>query len=217
MTKQVVVIDYGIGNVFSVCNALKEVNVDAVLSGDLNVIKSADRIVLPGVGAFSRAMSALKDKGIDDAIRAFVETERPFLGICIGMQVLMQHSTEMGTHQGLGLIEGIVDRIDSKTTDGARLLVPHISWAQLHKPKSAPEDIWNQCVLPQRNDHNPAYYFVHSYSARPVHKDNLLAEATYGGHALTAAIKKNNITGLQFHPERSGKAGLELLNRFTQI
>lgn len=217
MSKQAIVIDYGIGNVFSVCNALKEIGVDPVLSADPKVIETADRVILPGVGAYSRAMAALVSKGFDDALRTFVQTGRPFLGICIGMQVLLEQSNEMGIHQGLGLIEGSVEKIPNEHANGERLLVPHISWASVVKPDGPIAAPWKGSILESKCDSLQTYYFVHSYAARPTNPKNLLAQTTYGGHQLTAAIQKDNITGVQFHPERSGKTGLKLLDRFVRM
>lgn len=214
MSGKTVVIDYGIGNVFSVCNALGEIGADVSLTGELAAIRSADRVILPGVGAFARAMDELNARGISDALRDFVATGRPFLGICIGMQVLMQRSSEFGVTEGLGFIEGSVDRISSESSDGARLRVPHIGWGQVRPAAGVNEEAWRASPLsaPQGND---SFYFVHSFHARPADPAHRYATVDYGGNEVTAAVRRDNILGVQFHPERSGSAGLRLLSHFS--
>lgn len=214
MSGSVVVVDYGIGNVFSVCNALKKVGAEPVLTRDPAAILSADRLVLPGVGAFARAMDALRGYGLDDALRQFVETERPFLGVCIGMQVLMDVSAEFGEHAGLGFIKGRVQRIPDKG-DGGLLRVPHICWSRVRAAKVAVGEAWEGSVL--RGGEGREFYFVHSYHAQPDDPAQLLAVVDYGGNEITAAIRKDNITGVQFHPERSGPEGLRLLQNFMTL
>ncbi|WP_394691586.1 imidazole glycerol phosphate synthase subunit HisH [Hoeflea sp.] len=215
MSGSLVVIDYGIGNVFSVCNALKQVGAEPQLTRDIDTILSADRVVLPGVGAFARAMDALRAYHLDEAVKKYVETGRPFLGICIGMQVLMEGSSEFGAHEGLGLIAGKVDRIPGITTAGAPLPVPHISWARVSPAAARTDSEWEATPLM-----DPAglldFYFVHSYHCQPTDEDCLLAQADYGGNAITAAVQRDNILGVQFHPERSGPAGLSVLSRFVR-
>lgn len=213
MSERVTVVDYGIGNVFSVCNALQKIGAEPQLTDDPKAIAQAERLILPGVGAFSRAMENLRQRGHVDAIAGFIETGRPFLGICIGMQLLMEVSTEFGEHAGLGHIAGKVDMISKTDADGRPLDVPHISWAEV-TPTSfgAAHPLFS---TPQDDPGASYFYFVHSFMAYPHNPEHLLATATYGGHRITAAVGRDNITGLQFHPERSGEAGLELLERFA--
>jgi len=213
MNCSVVVVDYGIGNVFSVCNALKKVGADPVLTRNVSTIQSADRVILPGVGAFARAMDALRGFGLDDAVRNYVGTGRPFLGICIGMQLLMDASDEFGEHAGLGLIRGRVQRIDDTDAEGRQLRVPHICWAQVRPPRESRVDEWRDSVL--EGEEGREFYFVHSYHAKPVDRARLLAVVNYGGNEITAAIRQDNVTGVQFHPERSGPEGLRLLQTFV--
>lgn len=213
MSDRVTVVDYGIGNVYSVCNALARIGATPELTGDPAAIASAERVILPGVGAFSRAMDNLRAGGLDAAIARFIDTGRPFLGICIGMQVLMEVSTEFGEHAGLGYIPGRVERIPDTGSDGRKLTVPHIAWAKVQAttdPASGP------LALPQDDAGGRHFYFVHSFMGRPTDPAHLLATADYGGNAITAAIGRDNILGLQFHPERSGPAGLALLDRFVK-
>lgn len=211
MSSSVVVVDYGIGNVFSVCNALKKVGAEPELTRDVSKILAADRVILPGVGAFAKAMKALQQYGLDEVLRSFVSTERPFLGICIGMQVLMDASAEFGEHPGLGFIPGRVDRISSIGTDGTPLRVPHICWGRVQFLNTASSD---EGVRTLRAGGNQDFYFVHSYHAKPRDSRHVLAVTEYGGNNITAAVHKDNIVGVQFHPERSGPAGLALLESF---
>lgn len=205
-----VVVNYGIGNVFSVCNALRAIGCEAKLTGDLSAIRNADRLILPGVGAFARAMDALHGKGISDALRDFVSTGRPFLGICIGMQVLMERSSEFGETEGLGFVPGTVERIGSQSPSGQHLRVPHIGWAAL-APSNGTRERWRETALERADG---AVYFVHSYHCQPADPQHRIAYADYDGLEITAAIRRDNITGLQFHPERSGMAGQKILEQF---
>ncbi len=213
MNHSVVVVDYGIGNVFSVCNALKQVGAEPLLTRDIPTILQADRVILPGVGAFGRAMDALRSFGLDEALNKYVATGRPFLGICIGMQVLMDSSLEFGVHAGLGFISGSVERIASVGKDGHPLRVPHISWSKVKPARGFPSEQWQSTPLAD-DEEQQEFYFVHSYHAKPNDAANLLAVVDHGGNSVTAAVAKDNIVGVQFHPERSGLAGLNLLGKF---
>lgn len=212
MSKRALVVDYGIGNVFSVCNALRAVGIEADLTGDLAAIRSADRLILPGVGAFGRAMDALQAGGIADALRDFVATERPFLGICIGMQVLMERSNEFGDRAGLCLVPGEVRRVDEET--GERR-VPHIGWATLRSDDGIAH--WEGTPLTALHSDSDALYFVHSYHCKPRDRADRIAYADYDGLEITAAIRRDNIVGVQFHPERSGLVGQRILSAFKDL
>ncbi|OCW57004.1 imidazole glycerol phosphate synthase subunit HisH [Hoeflea olei] len=216
MSTSVVVVDYGIGNVFSVCNALKQAGCEPNLTRAASDILSADKVILPGVGAFGRAIGALRDLGLDETLRRFVDTGRPFLGICIGMQLLMDRSTEFGEHTGLGFIPGIVDRIPGTAKDGAPLRVPHISWGEVSPAAEVSPEAWN--ATPLANGADPdCFYFVHSYHCTPSDPAHRLAVVDYGGNPITAAVRRDNLMGVQFHPERSGPAGLGFLERFINL
>lgn len=210
MSGKVLVIDYGIGNVFSVCNAFRRAGEDVELTDDPAAIRAADRLILPGVGAFARAMDALRAKGIINALQDFIATGRPFMGICIGMQVLMERSNEFGEHDGLGLIQGAVTRIPDQGPDGQHLRVPHIGWAEL-EPKA---QSWVGTPLAGTRPHADSVYFVHSYHCVPSNPSQIMAVANYDGVELTAAIRRDNIVGVQFHPERSGEFGQKILATF---
>lgn len=208
-----VVVDYGIGNVFSVCNAVAKVGGAATLTGDLDAIRAADRVILPGVGAFAKAMDALHAKGISSALKDFIATGKPFLGICIGMQVLMDRSQEFGVHDGLGFIRGEVRRIPSEGPEGSHLRVPHIGWASL-QPSGGSAARWADTPLRAAAGGKAAVYFVHSYHCVPQDPDHRIAFANYSGVEITASVRRDNITGVQFHPERSGAAGQAILRAF---
>ncbi len=211
---EVVVVDYGIGNVFSVCNALRQIGVETKLTRSLSEIQAADHLILPGVGAFGKAIEALKHYGLDDALARYKETERPFLGICIGMQLAMSESREFGAHQGLGFVDGMVERIPDAASDGKPLPVPHIAWSTITPPDGA-ASTWVSPPFEAFSEPGAAVYFVHSYHCVPKNDADLLAVASYGGRQVTAAIQSGSFTGVQFHPERSGPVGLCFLERFV--
>jgi glutamine amidotransferase len=211
MFKRVTVVDYGIGNVYSVCNALSSIGAIPELSADPDKIVAAEKLILPGVGAFSKAMENLRQRGLTNAVSEFVATGRPLLGICIGMQVLMESSTEFGEHIGLNHIPGRVEKIPNYNNDGDKVKVPHIGWAEIKPTRGVSDGLLSG--FKYKSD--SYFYFVHSFMCKPRNPDHLLATTTYRGLDITAAIGRNNIMGLQFHPERSGPAGLRLLSRFA--
>jgi glutamine amidotransferase len=210
----VVIVDYNIGNVFSVCHALRQTGVEPNLTGDRRQIENADRVILPGVGAFASARDELENRGLIEPILKFVDSGRPFLGICVGMQLLMDSSTEFGMTRGLGLIPGKVDRIPETDAAGQPHVVPHISWAAL---APAQHGSWSGTLLEPVRPGASSFYFVHSFMAYPESKEHVLAVADYNGRAITAAVRKDNITGVQFHPERSGPAGQKVLRHFLAV
>lgn len=208
----VVVIDYGMGNIKSVQRGLEEVGVSVTLSADPDIIQNADRLVLPGVGAFEDGMIGLKQGGIDQAIYRFVEKGNPMLGICLGMQMLLQSSEEHGVYQGLGLIDGSVQPIPQNDDAGFRRKTPHIGWSALKYPAYLDKKGSGclQCIEPSE-----FFYFVHSYMAVPDVDINRISYCEYEGMEITAAVQSDNVTGLQFHPEKSGAAGLKILSQFV--
>lgn len=216
MRSKCVVIDYGIGNVFSVMHALRSLGVEADLSSDPDRILAADRVVLPGVGAFGRAAERLRGLGLDETTSAFIATGRPFLGICVGMQLLMEEGHEFGTHPGLGIFPGTVDKVDITEEDGRRLRVPLIGWYPLTPPPGQDASVFRGTPLEGARD-GDAYYFVHSFAVRPADPAAVLATVSHAEQPVPAAIRKDNVIGVQFHPERSGEAGLALLDRFLKL
>ena len=215
MTPQnVIVVDYGVGNLLSVARALQTVGGQIELSGDPARIAAADRLVLPGVGAFGDCMAELGRRNLVEPVLRFAASGKPMLGICVGMQVLMEGSEEFGPHGGLALIPGRVSRIPATGTEGAPHKVPHIGWNPLlPKPNSS---AWQGTIF---NDVEPGAtcYFVHSFTAVPADDSHRLADATYGGRVISAAVRKGNVFGTQFHPEKSGPVGLQILKNFLEL
>lgn len=210
--KRVVIVDYGMGNIKSVQRGLEKIGATAELSSNAEAIAKADYLVLPGVGAFADGMAGIIGAGLLDAILSFAKTGNPLMGICLGMQMLLEESQEYGVHKGLGLIPGNVTAIPQKDGENFLRKTPHIGWNSL-KPTAAGEEWQRTCLL----DTEPGefFYFVHSFMAQPTDASNLLAQCEYEGFMVTAAIQKENVTGLQFHPEKSGAAGLKILKQFV--
>jgi glutamine amidotransferase len=207
---EVTLIDYGVGNLLSVQRGLEHCGAKVTLTADLEQILAAKRVVLPGVGAFANAMQALERKGLLAVIREIVRCQIPLLGICLGMQLLLEESEEFGVTAGLGLIPGRVIPIPSFAVNGEPLKTPHIGWNELI-PRSSSN--WTgSCLEGHRAEE--AMYFVHSFMAVPSDPTLRLADCSYGGHQIAAVIKQKNIIGCQFHPEKSGKCGLAFLRRF---
>ncbi len=210
----VAIVDYGVGNLLSLRRALQHCEADVTLAADAGAIAAADRIVLPGVGAFGHAAGELRRRGLDQALQGWVARERPLLGICVGMQMLMDHSQEFGRHDGLGLIAGAVVPVPPTGIDGRPHPIPHICWNGLLPPPG--RGAWPGHLL---DDVAPgeAAYFVHSFMAAPVAADDVVAIADYDGQPVTAAIGRGNVAGCQFHPEKSGAVGLKILRRFLAL
>jgi len=207
----VVIADYGIVNLRNICNAFEYVGATVIASSDPEVIKVADALVLPGVGSFSRGMEELAVRNLDEAIIECANSGRPVLGICLGMQLMMSTGTEYGITAGLGLIAGVVEKIPNKKRGGSIRKIPHIGWNAIRRDSNY--GVWeNTCLRATRE--NEDCYFVHSYHVKPFNTDNILAATNYDGVDIVAAIHENNVTGLQFHPERSGPAGLTILKQF---
>jgi glutamine amidotransferase len=203
---KVTVIDYGVGNLHSVLKALRESGGEPVVTAEPRVVGAAEQLVLPGVGAFGEAMAALKRHGLDEATRGFAATGRPLLGVCLGMQLFFTESAEFGRHAGLNLLPGRVVEIPRR----AGFKVPHTGWSEIAPPPNA---AWSGSVLADLPSGTHAY-FVHSFSAQPACEEDRLADTDYGGFRISAAVRRGNVTGCQFHPEKSGPAGLAILRRF---
>lgn len=199
------IIDYGVGNLFSLQCSLKKIGVEAVVTKDAEVIKKADRIILPGVGAFGDAADKLRATGLVDVITEEAKNGKPFLGICLGMQLLFQKGYEYGEHDGLGFIGGQVIPLEGKIP--AELNIPHMGWNALSLDKN--------CPLFKYIEDGDCVYFVHSYFATNC-ESSVVATAEYG-IPVTAAVGKGNIFGCQFHPEKSGDVGLKILKAFCEI
>ena len=199
------IIDYGVGNLFSLKSSLDAIGVQAVVTSDEEVIAAADQVILPGVGAFADAAAKLRDTGMADVVKREAAAGKPIMGICLGMQLLLEKSYEYGEHEGLGLIGGsvrpIADVIDKE------LKIPHIGWNRLIVKKQSP-------LFKYLSD-GDCVYFVHSYYATDC-EDAVTATAEYSAE-LTASVEKDNVYGCQFHPEKSGDVGLKILKAFCEI
>jgi glutamine amidotransferase len=206
----IAIIDYGSGNVHSVRRAFEHCGAAPVLTADAAAIESADRLVLPGVGAFADGMRSLRERGLVDPIRRFVESGRPFLGICLGMQMLATTSEEFGLHEGLNLIPGRVVQIPSSDVDGKAHKIPHIGWAEL-----VPAAPWAGSIFGSTRELT-SVYLVHSFQFEPEDDHHRLADCFYGGHRIAAALRAANVTACQFHPEKSGEAGLQMIASFLR-
>ncbi len=214
MSRVVTVIDYGMGNLLSVANAFNWCGAEVRVSDRREHIADADLLVLPGVGAFANAMEQLRISGLDEAIKEYARKERPFLGICLGMQMMLAESNEFGLHKGLGLIEGTVEPIPHEDAEGNAHKIPHIGWAEISS--SVEGDSWAGTIL-DRTPQGTPFYFVHSFTAFPHSQHNRLADTWYNGCQVSAVIQKGSLYGCQFHPEKSGEKGLELIKTFLAI
>jgi glutamine amidotransferase len=214
MSPGVVVIDYGVGNLFSVRRAFEQCGATVAFSSDPDEIMSAPRVVLPGVGAFADGMRGLIERKLDGVVRAYAELDRPLLGICLGMQMLADVSEEFGEHKGLGIIPGRVSAIENTTSDGRPHKIPHIGWAALQKPEGRQD--WDRTILHDVRQ-GEAVYLVHSYAFIPNDKAYRLADVDYHGRTISAAIQRGKVYGCQFHPEKSGAVGLKIVDRFLSL
>jgi len=210
-TPEVTVIDYGVGNLLSVQRGLEHCGAKVILTANPEKILTAKRVVLPGVGAFTNAMPALESLGLVAVIRELAQRKTPLLGICLGMQLLLEESDEFGVTAGLGLIPGRVIAVPDRTLSGVAQKTPHIGWSALQASNET--DGWQKTLL-QDNNPGEAVYFVHSFMAVPTDPMHRIADCIYGGHSIAAMIRRGHIMGCQFHPEKSGEVGLKLLRRF---
>lgn len=206
-----IIIDYGIGNLKSVQRGIIAVGGSAHISSSPEEILSANRLILPGVGAFGKGMEGLNCAGLVPVMKTYVESGRPLLGICLGMQMLMDYSEEFGITKGLGFIPGKVVEIPKQHVDGSYRKIPHIGWSALERPAGL--NSWSDTLM-KRIIAGDFFYFVHSFMAVPDSPSYILAQCEYESMQVTAAIRRDNVTGLQFHPEKSGSVGLKILEEF---
>lgn len=204
----IAIVDYGVGNLFSLCSSLKYIGQNAVITNDADVIRQSDRLVLPGVGAFEDAARKLRDSGMADVVRAEAGRGKPLLGVCLGMQLLFDVSYEYGEHAGLGLIPGKV--VSMEPVVPKEYKIPQIGWNGLVFPKDRPVS-----PLFKYTKEGEHVYFVHSFYATEC-DDAVIALTEYGA-LLTAAVAEKNVYGTQFHPEKSGSVGLGILKAFCEI
>lgn len=199
----IAIVDYGVGNLFSLKSSLAAIGQETIVSGDPNVIRRADKVILPGVGAFGEAAEKLKNSGLDQVVKEEAAKGKPLLGICLGMQLLLDKSYEFGEYDGLGLIPGVIRPIADVIPGDYK--IPHIGWNPLIMKQENP--------LFQYIKEGDCVYFVHSFYGTQC--DHVIATAEYGAE-LTAAVAKDNVYGCQFHPEKSGEVGLKILKAFCE-
>jgi len=196
------IIDYGVGNLRSVEKAFAAMGCEAVVSGDEKTLRSAERLVLPGVGAFAACMKALKERGLDQVVRERVAAGTPLLGVCVGMQLLFEESDEFGSTSGLGLLRGRVRRFSQD------LVVPQVGWNRIEQVRTHP-------VFAEIADRSH-FYFVHSYYCEPLDNQVVMGQTEYGIN-YASVVAQENICGVQFHPEKSQESGLRLLRNFARL
>lgn len=200
----IAIIDYGVGNLFSLCSSLERIGAEAVVTADSDAIRNADKLILPGVGAFADAAEKLRTTGMGELVKEQAAQGKDIMGICLGMQMLFEKSYEFGEYEGLGLLKGSVVPMEGSIPK--ELKIPHIGWNALH--------LQRESKLFRYIQEGDCVYFVHSFYAENC-DDSLVATAEYGKE-LTAAVQKGNIMGCQFHPEKSGQVGLNILRAFCE-
>jgi|WetSurSiteA1Bulk_404760.scaffolds.fasta_scaffold103027_2 imidazole glycerol-phosphate synthase subunit HisH len=210
--KKILIIDYKLGNLFSVNQALANIGLNVRITSDADEIESADALVLPGVGAFGDAMNNLNNLDLTYSIKKFVDSGKPFLGICLGLQLLFCESEEFGLTRGLALVKGRVKRFNNCNRDGETRKVPQIGWNQIYKIKN---NLWLNTPLNNIKE-GEFMYFVHSFYVEPEEPVSL-SQTNYDGQTYVSSIQKNNLFACQFHPEKSAKQGLKIYNSWAEI
>lgn len=204
----IAIIDYGVGNIFSLESSFRYIGQEAVLTSDPAVIEKADKLILPGVGAFGDAAEKLRESGMAEVVLSEVSRGKPLLGICLGMQLLFEKSYEYGAHAGLGLIPGEIVTMEGVVPGDYK--VPHIGWNELHFPKNR-----EKSSIFKYLDEGDFVYFVHTYYGTRC-EEATIAVTEYGAE-LTAAVAKDHVYGVQFHPEKSGETGMKILRAFCEL
>ena len=210
------IVDYGMGNLFSVARACEVAGIEPLIVADAHEFPNVDAIILPGVGAFGEAMATLRRLDLVSPLRDYALAGRPLFGVCLGMQLLMTLSTEFGEHEGLDLVPGIVRRLDSGINGSERMKVPQVGWNTIRPPAIAGDSGWSETPL----DGLPPeeyVYFVHSYCAEPADPRVVVSMTSYEGVAFCSSLQSGSIFACQFHPERSGQAGLRVYRNFASI
>ena len=200
----IAIIDYGIGNLGSVKNALDYLKIDNVITSDKEVILNADKVILPGVGAFKEAIDTFRQRGFEEVLNKVIESKKPVLGICVGMQMLFEKDYEYGIHDGLGILKGEVVKFDS---NNGEFKIPQMGWNQVHVTKDNP-------LL--KGIDGKDFYFVHSYYVTKNEEDTI-AYTEYANVKYTCAVQRGNLFATQFHPEKSGEVGLKILKNFGEL
>lgn len=209
---EIVIIDYRLGNLFSIKQAIELFGYKTLVTSDLDDVGQANAIVLPGVGAFGKAMSAIEDLGLNEVLKSKVSGGVPLFGVCLGMQLLFETSEEFGLHRGLGLIKGSIKKLNAVDVSGEPLRIPHMGWSKL-----LPVELNRWVDSPLGGiTFESEYYFVHSFHCVPENPDEILAECAFGHSRFCAAMKHRNIFATQFHPEKSGKTGLRIVGNWLE-
>jgi glutamine amidotransferase len=211
--KNIVIVDYGHGNLYSIYQACIFLGYRPLISDKPDDILNADSLILPGVGAFSIAMSELNKKHLIEPINQFLKRGNYMMGVCLGMQLLFESSVEFGLHVGLGFIKGGVKKIPA-VMNGDKNRVPHIGWNSVYLDQH--DTVWQNTPL-QEIGTEDQFYFIHSYFADPVHAENILSYTNYNGLQYCSAVRKDNVFGFQFHPEKSAEKGLSIYNNFLKL
>jgi glutamine amidotransferase len=211
---KVAIVDYEMGNLYSVAQACRVVGLDAEITADAKVIAGADLVILPGIGGFPKAMKTLQNKGLVGVLKDVAAAGNPLVGICLGQQLLMESSAEFGHTPGLGLIPGDVVRFPDLSADGRPLKIPHVGWCPI-SPEAGGAD-WNGSPL-KGLPAGTEFYFVHSFHVRCKQPKNVLATAPFGNIRYCTAVQNDKVFGFQFHPERSGKAGLHIYRELRSL
>lgn len=206
--QNVLVVDYGMGNLKSVQRAFEKVGANVNISNSPDELMDADKVILPGVGSFGRGMKKLEELKLDSALKNFAQTGKPLMGICLGMQLLFETSVEFGNQKGLAVLGGDVKEIPRQTPSGQWLRVPNVGWCNVQNFLASETD------NPNKSEKESSFYFTHSFSAVPSETKIIDSVLDYNGYKIVASVKSRNIFGVQFHPEKSGQAGLEILAKF---
>ncbi len=210
--KKIRIVDYGVGNLHSVRKAVRQFSDDVAITDEPIEIAEADGLILPGVGAFEAGMSGLEKRGLVEVIKQFANSGKPMLGICLGAQIMLRYGYEFGEHKGLGIIAGSTVRFPEMKN----VKIPHIGWNSIYPSQHLNKNDWDRSILSSIQN-GEEMYFVHSFIFKPDSEDSVFALSTYGGYEFCAAIRKGNIFGCQFHPEKSGAAGLNVIKKFIEL
>jgi glutamine amidotransferase len=211
MKKKIAIVDYGLGNLFSVKQAFDLYNIDSVITSNPNEIINSNILVLPGVGSFPEAMKNLKQNNLTETLKEFAKSGKPFIGICLGMQLMFTKSEEFGKTNGLGLIKGVVKRFESKSKTKT-YSIPQIQWNKIFIEKSTNNNHFFKFI------NNGSYmYFVHSFYCIPKNSKNIVCSTKYAGTKYPSIVQKDNCIGIQFHPEKSGEGGLKIYHEISKL
>tara|TARA_A100001011_G_scaffold382301_1_gene451863 strand:- start:356 stop:1006 length:651 start_codon:yes stop_codon:yes gene_type:complete len=214
LKKKVAIIDYGVGNLLSIKRAFEKIDSEVVVTSKFNEILNSSYVVLPGVGAFGKAMQSIKKYELFETIQSVAKKGKPLLGICLGAQLLLSESEEFETNYGLDIIKGKVVSINKYIKDSKKLKIPHIGWCEIeeNRNESLNDNVFFKCI-----DKKDTFYFVHSFMCEPNDTKNILYKVNHDGINLTAMVGIGNVYGCQFHPEKSGESGLKLLSNFLKL